>query len=338
MARLINQNVQTGVKPFTAVYLDFNLYKFRSDWQSTSTYDIGDLVFYNDNFYRNVLADNINIIPEDSIHWITLYWSDSITYSLKENDIIYYNDCFYKSLQNENLNNSPTDEDFWELMIWENATISNIPLGVYEGNGIVVTANSKTEGGSLVIDTIFVGEEVGTFEGNILVQSDAENSPNIIETTGTVYNNNNSFRDILGNKLDEEYEEYVNVDLIDSQYIDFDMTMTKNPNTGDVSKKLDSDSVIQSIRNLILNKKLWYGDSLDLNNILFGNNNVPFREDKISEQIRKYIIDRESRLNMLEITVLYTDIEKKNAEINIKFSTNNDKNVIYSFSIFRRIR
>lgn len=336
MARLINQNVQTGVKPFTAVYLDFNLYKFRSDWQSTSTYDIGDLVFYNDNFYRNVLADNINIIPEDSIHWITLYWSDSITYSLKENDIIYYNDCFYKSLQNENLNNSPTDEDFWELMIWENATISNIPLGVYEGNGIVVTANSKTEGGSLVIDTIFVGEEVGTFEGNILVQSDAENSPNIIETRGEVYNI--SFRDILGNKLDEEYEEYVNVDLIDSQYIDFDMTMTKNPNTGDVSKKLDSDSVIQSIRNLILNKKLWYGDSLDLNNILFGNNNVPFREDKISEQIRKYIIDRESRLNMLEITVLYTDIEKKNAEINIKFSTNNDKNVIYSFSIFRRIR
>lgn len=335
MARLINQNVQTGVKPFTAVYLDFNLYKFRSDWQSTSTYDIGDLVFYNDNFYINVLANNINIIPEDSIHWITLYWSDSITYSL--NDIIYYNDCFYKSLRNENYN-SPTDEDFWELMIWENATISNIPLGVYEDNGIVVTANSKTEGGSLVIDTIFVGEEVGTFEGNILVQSDAENSPNIIETRGEVYNNNNSFRDILGNKLDEEYEEYVNVDLIDSQYIDFDMTMTKNPNTGDVSKKLDSDSVIQSIRNLILNKKLWYGDSLDLNNILFGNNNVPFREDKISEQIRKYIIDRESRLNMLEITVLYTDIEKKNAEINIKFSTNNDKNVIYSFSIFRRIR
>lgn len=334
MARLINQNVQTGVKPFTAVYLDFNLYKFRSDWQSTSTYDIGDLVFYNDNFYINVLANNINIIPEDSIHWITLYWSDSIEYSL--NDIIYYNDCFYKSLQDENSNNSPTDEDFWELMIWENATISNIPLGVYEGNGIVVTANSKTEGGSLVIDTIFVGEEVGTFEGNILVQSDAENSPNIIETRGEVYNN--SFRDILGNKLDEEYEEYVNVDLIDSQYIDFDMTMTKNPNTGDVSKKLDSDSVIQSIRNLILNKKLWYGDSLDLNNILFGNNNVPFREDKISEQIRKYIIDRESRLNMLEITVLYTDIEKKNAEINIKFSTNNDKNVIYSFSIFRRIR
>lgn len=220
--------------------------------------------------------------------------------------------------------------------VWYTASEENPPKGVYEGNKTVITPLSKTSKFALKVDTIYLGEEVGQFTGVITINSDSDDTPNIINTYGETLEL--SVKSLLGARLDEDYQEYVTDDELDGQYIDFDVNMTKNPNTGDIPRKFDADSVMQSVRNILLNKKLWYGDDLDIYGLLFENVNVPFRERNIENVIKEKILSSEPRIGVLEV-MLESDINnKKNMTINISFALVNNEKVFYTYPIFIRIR
>lgn len=221
--------------------------------------------------------------------------------------------------------------------VWYTADIDNPPQGIYEGNNTVITPRTRTSVYTLTVDTIFLGEEYGEFNGDIIITSNAENSPTPIPTYATCVEL--SLKNILGSKLDADYEEYVNEDLSDNQYIDFDMTMQKNPNTGDIPRKLDADSVMQSIKNILLNKRLWYGDELNIYNLVFQNPDEPFKNRTIEETIKDKIESSERRIGVLEVGVVYDKYNNpKDITINISFSLKNNPRIMYNYPIFVRIR
>jgi len=225
---------------------------------------------------------------------------------------------------------------------WKTASEENPPQGIYEGNKTVITPLSKTSKFALTVDTIFLGEEVGEFTGVILINSDADPStetnpnPHPINTYGECLEL--SIKNLLGSKLDEDYTEYTTDDDLDGQYIDFDASMFKNPNTRDIPRKFDADSVMQSIRNILLNKRLWYGDDLDIYGLLFENTDAPFRERNIEETIKQKILTSESRIGVLDVRLEYDATDNKHITINISFTLKSDTRRFYTYPIFIKIR
>lgn len=220
--------------------------------------------------------------------------------------------------------------------VWYTASEVNIPQGIYEGNRTVITPLSKTSKFSLTIDTIFLGEEVGEFTGTIIINSDSDESQNIINTYGETLEL--SIKTLLGTKLDEDYEEYTTEEDLTGQYIDFDINMQRNPNTGDIPRKFDADSVMQSVRNILLNKRLWYGDDLDIYGLLFQNLDAPFREKNIEDTIKEKILSSEPRIGVLEVKLEFNPTNNKHITINISFTLRSNKNKFYTYPIFIRIR
>jgi len=210
------------------------------------------------------------------------------------------------------------------------------PEGIYEGNNVVVVPESSTEGTVLTFDTIFLGDEIGEFSGNITILSDADNSPTLIETQASILDL--SMKAKLAHQLKDEYVEYVDENQVTGQYIDFDVLMVMNPNTGDIPRKRDEDSVMQSIKNIVLNKKLWSGADLDIYNLLFNISDVPFYESTVITILEERIRNGEPRLGMLEVDVYPSLDDDKMMVINISFSLKNNEKVLYDFPIFIRVR
>lgn len=220
--------------------------------------------------------------------------------------------------------------------VWYTADTSNPPTGIYEGNNLVVKPTSSTQGNTYTFETVFLGDEVGEFSGNITILSGADNSPTLIETQAQILDL--SIKAKLAHQLSEEYEEYVDTEKKNGQYIDFDISMMRNPNTGDIPRKLDEDSVMQSIKNLVLNRKLWSGADLDIYNLLFNIKDVPFYEDTVKDVLEERIRNGEPRLGMLSIQIYPSMDDDKMMVINIQFSLKNNERVLYDFPIFIRVR
>ena len=147
---------------------------------------------------------------------------------------------------------------------------------------------------------------------------------------------NLNFKDKLN--LEMEYEEYVDPDLKEAQYIDFNIDLPKNPNTGDVPRLFDEDAVMQSIKSIILSKKLWYGNDLDIYSLLFEDIGSPFRGEQISDIIKEKIETVEPRLGMLQVDVDTDMNNDSQINIQIKFSLKNNKNIIYEYPLLVKVR
>lgn len=222
--------------------------------------------------------------------------------------------------------------------VWFTAdSVTNKPTGIYEGNKVVVTSFSKTQGAVLTFESIFLGDEIGEFSGNITILSDADNSPTDIETYAQILDL--SLRAKIEKQLKEEYTEFEDVDApVDAQYIDFDMSCLKNPNTNDIPKKLDEGSVMQSIKNLVLNDKLWGGRGSSVRNMLFDLQNIPFYETTVIEVLEQRLRSQEPRLGILNLQIYPSVDDDKTVVINVQFSLKNHEKVLYDFPIFVRIR
>jgi len=86
------------------------------DWSNTETYSIGDIVTYNNLYYRSLANGNIgNIPPATSSYWEQVdflhYWNDTVYY--EEGDLVYYEGALYFSKQNLNINEQPDESAEW---------------------------------------------------------------------------------------------------------------------------------------------------------------------------------------------------------------------------------
>ena len=87
------------------------------------------------------------------------------------------------------------------------------------------------------------------------------------------------FHELLPNIVQREETEIIRKSLFEQSqitydedfFVDFDMKMGMNPISRDVSKKTTVDSVSQSIKNLILNKKFFKRMPVNFRQLLFEN-------------------------------------------------------------------
>lgn len=126
-----------------------------------------------------------------------------------------------------------------------------------------------------------------------------------------------------------DYVAFTNDDDIQSLYIDFDALFNTNPNTGDIVKKRDEDSVMQSIKNILLSSKLWNNTNIDVYGLIFEDIGAPFREDLIIDTMEEVIRDYEPRIGVLKISIDYDTYDMKTANINIEFSLKNNIKALY---------
>jgi len=110
-----------------------------AEWISTVVYNVGYIVFYDDNFYESVTSANVGNVPDiNPDHWQQIeflrFWNQYVTYA--EDDIAIYDSQLYFSKVNGNLNNTPdVSPAEWEptasgtiLLNWEESGTTFQPL------------------------------------------------------------------------------------------------------------------------------------------------------------------------------------------------------------------
>lgn len=86
------------------------------DWDILETYALGDIVTYNTEYYRSLVAGNLGNNPSveegawEKVDFVR-YWNSTITYS--QGDLVYYNYNLYLGKQNINLSNDPETSPAW---------------------------------------------------------------------------------------------------------------------------------------------------------------------------------------------------------------------------------
>jgi phage baseplate assembly protein W len=137
-----------------------------------------------------------------------------------------------------------------------------------------------------------------------------------------------------------EFEQYIDPseEEISSQYVDLDMMFSNNSRTGDVTKKLNENAVIQSIKNIILGKSLWYNRNTNIKALVFENMNAPFYEYRIQEALKEKVLTYEPRVSLVEVTLANINEDDKSIKLDISFTLKNDTTIVYNFPLFIRVR
>ena len=133
------------------------------------------------------------------------------------------------------------------------------------------------------------------------------------------------------------YEAYVVENLNDYQYIDFDMKMPINENSG-ISYKTEAYAVMQSIKNILLSKKLFGDNNFSLDNFIFENIDTPFFLSGFKSELDERIRSFEPRVDMLNINLSIDENDVSKYHISIEFSIKSNTGVFYRFPLMRRIR
>ena len=97
-------------------------------------------------------------------------------------------------------------------------------------------------------------------------------------------------------------------------YSDLDLTFTRNPVTGDVSFSFDDQSVIRSVRNLLLtnfNERLFQPDLGSNVDAYLFENTTAITAASLETEIRNTILNFEPRVNLISVQVL--SVEEQNA-------------------------
>jgi phage baseplate assembly protein W len=123
-----------------------------------------------------------------------------------------------------------------------------------------------------------------------------------------------------------------------SRYADLDLSLTRNPITGDVAPLTDAQAVSRSIQNIILTiageKKFnpTFGGSLRA--MLFEQMD-PFTTLKIKDGFTRAIQQQEPRANLIDLLV-YPNVENNLYGIKVQFSLlNNPKPITVNFKLER---
>lgn len=86
-------------------------------------------------------------------------------------------------------------------------------------------------------------------------------------------------------------------------YTDIDMNFDLNPITNDLSTVTDVAAVKQSLRNLMLNRKLWNFDNMDVYQMLFEDPDFLFKNVVIIGQMEERLLKYEPRASFIRIEV-----------------------------------
>jgi len=153
------------------------------------------------------------------------------------------------------------------------------------------------------------------------------------------------FHELLPNIIQREENELIRESLFektqitydDDFFVDFDMKMGMNPISGDVSKKTTVDSVSQSIKNLILNKKFFKRMPVNFRQLLFENSNVPFLSSQLKSKIIDFLNRNEPRVNIDDVIIqLHSNNHSVTVDISFRLVTN--LSMLYKFPIFINVR
>jgi len=124
------------------------------EWNPLTTYALGDIVTYNQNYYRSLIADNTGNNPAvetslwEQIDFIR-FWNDSISYEI--NDLVRYGNDLYFSLQSSNLNNQPNiSPTYWkstarDIVLTSVKTTDYLILEADERNLIILGSATATD-------------------------------------------------------------------------------------------------------------------------------------------------------------------------------------------------
>lgn len=120
----------------------------------------------------------------------------------------------------------------------------------------------------------------------------------------------------------------------DTLFTDFDMSFEQNATTGSFGLKTGYEAVAQSLKNMVLNRKLWRHDNLDVYRLLFETTDFPFGDFIVIDQMKDKLLQREPRVKEMSI-----DVERSGSKLtlNISFSLKTYPQKFVRFPIFVRV-
>lgn len=120
----------------------------------------------------------------------------------------------------------------------------------------------------------------------------------------------------------------------DTLFTDFDMSFEQNATTGSFGLKTGYEAVAQSLKNMVLNRKLWRHDNLDVYRLLFETTDFPFGDFIVIDQMKDKLLQREPRVKEMSI-----DVERSGSKLtlNISFSLKTYPTKFVKFPIFVRV-
>ncbi len=117
---------------------------------------------------------------------------------------------------------------------------------------------------------------------------------------------------------------------------DIDLSFDLNPVTLDLKTIKDVDVVKQSIRNLILCKKLWNFDNIDLNQLTFESIYSILENTVILSNIEQRLMKLEPRLRYIKIDT-FSQPREGIMQLDITFQMKTFINQTFSTTVFKRI-
>ena len=125
-----------------------------------------------------------------------------------------------------------------------------------------------------------------------------------------------------------------------TRYSDFSLDLIPNPNTGDISKKLDANAVKQAVKNLIM---LSFGEKPFHPEIGFGikqflfENMTPLTVTALKRHLTEILIEYEPRIKILSIDIS-DELDQNSIGINLVFSIVNIENPVSLTFYVERVR
>lgn len=119
-------------------------------------------------------------------------------------------------------------------------------------------------------------------------------------------------------------------------FTDIDLSFDLNPTTLDLKVIKDVDVVKQSIKNLMLNKKLWNFDNINLNQLTFESITSILENTVILGNIEERLLKLEPRLSYIKIDS-FTQPRDNIIQLNIVFQMKTFVNQTFSTTVFKRI-
>lgn len=109
--------------PVVADYLPEGAGGNFAEWDSEVIYQIGQIVLFNEFYYRSVTANNIGNQPDlQTDDWERIeflrFWNLDVTY--KQNDVVIYGSQLFTSIMDANLNHNPASSPAWWYTVGPN--------------------------------------------------------------------------------------------------------------------------------------------------------------------------------------------------------------------------
>lgn len=242
-----------------------------------------------------------------------------------------------------------SQEDIQTINI-ENLTASPITVSLSIFNPFYLFFNPIKKNSSTItiqgnsnksIVLLFKPIKQGEYSTELLINSETETIE--IKVFGKGIIKNDYLYEKVETNVKERYIPYVNPETVEqsNDYIDLDLKFQLNPITNDIAKKLNENAIMQSIKNIILAKKLWTAGGIDYNlkNIIFEpDENFPFLEENIFTSLEELIIKNEPRIGEISVSGEIDMFNMKTLNLNIKFSIKGKSNIFYEYPIFIKLR